>query len=141
VQLKRPKLPFISNLTGKLIDADVVTTSGYWVNHLRHTVQFSTGLAALRTAYPHCVLLEAGPGTTLSTLAGACISDGSECVAVPSMRHPKDRISDDVALFSALGRVWAAGVPVDWNVLHHNRTPRRVALPTYPFEQKDYWIE
>ena len=32
-------------------------------------------------------------------------------------------------------------VEIDWPGLHRPTTPRRVALPTYPFERQRYWIE
>ncbi|MFF0487657.1 ACP S-malonyltransferase [Nocardia sp. NPDC004068] len=35
---------------------------------------------------------------------------------------------------------WIAGGDVDWALLHRNRSPRRVGLPTYPFAPDRYWI-
>jgi len=32
-------------------------------------------------------------------------------------------------------------VDIKWPALHHGAARRRVALPTYPFERKRYWIE
>ncbi|MEY7973952.1 amino acid adenylation domain-containing protein, partial [Saccharomonospora xinjiangensis] len=44
----------------------------------------------------------------------------------------------------ALGALWAAGATVDWSRLagpgEGARAPRRIALPTYPFARKRYWI-
>lgn len=37
-----------------------------------------------------------------------------------------------------LAKIWAKGVPVDWRLLHQGHHPRRVSLPTYPFEQQHY---
>ena len=34
-----------------------------------------------------------------------------------------------------------AGVDVAWDALYEGETRRRVALPTYPFERRRYWIE
>jgi amino acid adenylation domain-containing protein/FkbM family methyltransferase len=39
-----------------------------------------------------------------------------------------------------LGRLWVAGVRLDWPALWRGRR-RRVPLPTYPFERRRYWIE
>ena len=44
------------------------TDPGYWVEHLRHTVRFADCIATL-AADPDRVLLEVGPGKTLSSLA------------------------------------------------------------------------
>jgi len=141
IQLKSPTIPFISNLTGELATAEMVTTTDYWVRHLRQTVQFSSGLIALHTLHPDCLLLEMGPGTTLTGLARQHRIERREPVAIPCMRHAKDPGSDVVALLSALGRLWTAGFPVDWSLLHRGQTRRRVPLPTYPFQGKNYWID
>ena len=35
---------------------------------------------------------------------------------------------------------WVQGAEVPWQTLHEGTTPRRVALPTYPFSQERYWV-
>ncbi|MEV8104674.1 MULTISPECIES: beta-ketoacyl synthase N-terminal-like domain-containing protein [unclassified Streptomyces] len=41
----------------------------------------------------------------------------------------------------AAGRLWLSGAAVDWGALHRGRRPRRVALPTYPFERRLFTVE
>ncbi|AUX43601.1 uncharacterized protein SOCE26_050510 [Sorangium cellulosum] len=41
---------------------------------------------------------------------------------------------------SKLARLWVEGVPIDWSLLYAGATPRRIPLPTYPFERRRYWI-
>ena len=36
----------------------------------------------------------------------------------------------------AVARAYVAGAPMDWSALHRQRKPRRVPLPTYPFERE-----
>ncbi len=38
-----------------------------------------------------------------------------------------------------VARLWTAGVPLDWGLLHPGRPPRRLPLPTYPFEERRLW--
>ena len=45
------------------------------------------------------------------------------------------------SVLDAAGRLWVAGVELDWTNLHAGAEPRRVPLPTYPFERKRYWVE
>ncbi|HEX9924567.1 MAG TPA: SDR family NAD(P)-dependent oxidoreductase, partial [Anaerolineae bacterium] len=39
-----------------------------------------------------------------------------------------------------LAQLWVAGVDIEWDLLYPNHKPRRISLPTYPFEKKRYWI-
>ena len=39
-----------------------------------------------------------------------------------------------------LALYWAKGVRIAWLPLHLGRTPRRIALPTYPFERARHWL-
>ncbi len=141
-----PKIPFISNVTGKWITATEATDPRYWARHLRQTVRFSDGIRELLNE-PARVLLEVGPGQTLTTLARMCRlekKDKREETApaiISSTRHPQEPQSDDVVLLNALGQLWLAGVKVDWAGFYSRERRRRVPLPTYPFERKRYWVE
>jgi amino acid adenylation domain-containing protein len=44
------------------------------------------------------------------------------------------------ALLEAVATLWMSGVDVDWRALHAGQAPRRVRLPTYPFERTRHWI-
>jgi thioesterase domain-containing protein/acyl carrier protein len=44
-------------------------------------------------------------------------------------------------LLTSLGRLWLAGVRVDWPAFTAHEDRRRIPLPTYPFERRRYWIE
>nr|AGS77290.1 polyketide synthase [Myxococcus fulvus] len=43
------------------------------------------------------------------------------------------------ARFDKVARLWAAGLEVDWGFLYEGTTPRRLSLPTYPFERERHW--
>ena len=42
--------------------------------------------------------------------------------------------------FDKLGQLWVSGVDIDWKLMVEERTPKRIALPTYPFARERYWI-
>jgi 3-oxoacyl-(acyl-carrier-protein) synthase/SAM-dependent methyltransferase len=44
-------------------------------------------------------------------------------------------------LLKTLGRIWCSGAQVHWARLWRDRSVRRIALPTYPFEPQRFWIE
>jgi acyl transferase domain-containing protein len=42
---------------------------------------------------------------------------------------------------SAVGKLWLAGVEIEWSGFYAHERRQRIPLPTYPFERKRYWIE
>ncbi|MFE2228298.1 type I polyketide synthase [Streptomyces kronopolitis] len=44
------------------------------------------------------------------------------------------------AVLAAAGRLWQAGVPVNWRAMARGTSRRRVPLPTYPFERRHHAI-
>ncbi len=147
VKLTAPQIPFVSNLTGTWITAAQATDPGYWAGHLRQPVRFAAGVAEL-LGDPRRILLEVGPGRTLTTLA-ARHPERKEQVVVASLGHPHDGIGDQTgdqagdqaALLSALGRLWLSGLRLDWTGFQGDERRRRMPLPTYPFERQRYWID
>jgi amino acid adenylation domain-containing protein len=136
VRFGEPSIPWVSNVTGTWITAAEAADPEYWVRHLRGTVRFADGLAAL-LAEPGRVLLEVGPGNALATLA----REAGAPAALASLPHPSDRRPDLAFLLTTLGRLWLAGAAVDWEAFHAGERRRRIPLPTYPFERRRYWIE
>lgn len=140
VQLHAPSLPYVSNLTGTWISAEEACSPAYYARHLRNTVQFESGLRTL-AANPALHFLEVGPGGALASLARMSLGkDGAKRVLASLGRADENR-PDVPAMLEAAGRLWLAGVPIDWRGLHGDTSPRRVALPTYPFERKRFWVE
>jgi len=152
VSPQTPKLPFVSTLTGTWITDEQAVDPSYWARHLRGTVRFADGAAELMQD-PSRVLLEVGPGNTLTSLGTRIArqlasgresgreSDGSRPVCVQSMRHPRKDLSDRECLLDGLGQLWLAGVPIDWAAVHAGVGRRRVPLPTYPFQRQRFWVE
>ncbi|ARN20325.1 type I polyketide synthase [Piscinibacter gummiphilus] len=133
-----PSIPFVSNVTGRWITATEAADPRYWSRHLRGTVRFADGLSELLRE-PGRVFLEVGPGESLTQLTRRHPAAGA-AVVVSSQPHPRqaDTAADHLPL--AAGRLWAAGVALDWDTLAHGEARRRVPLPSYPFERQSYWI-
>ncbi len=140
ISLCPPAIPFISNLTGTWITAEQATDPNYWARHLRQTVRFADGIGLLLED-PSRILLEVGPGNTLSTLTQQHPHCSRQRIVLSSLRHPHDSQSDLAFLLGTLGRLWLAGVKIDWANFHAHERRRRLPLPTYPFERQRYWIE
>jgi acyl transferase domain-containing protein/thioesterase domain-containing protein/acyl carrier protein len=136
IRLSPPTIPFVSNRTGTWIRDEEATDPEYWVQHLRGTVRFAEGVGAL-FENPAAVLLEVGPGKTLSSLARM---NAPGRAAHASMRHPDEQASDAAFLLDVLGRLWTEGIPVDWQEFYGGEQRLRVPLPSYAFQRQEYWI-
>ena len=140
ITLKPPQIPYLSNVTGTWITAAEATDPGYWAAHLRQTVRFAEGVYELLKE-PDRILLEVGPGQTLSTLAKQFPGGTAEQVVLASLHKPRDQQGDVPFLLNTLGQLWLAGVSIAWPGFYAHERRLRVPLPTYPFERQRYWIE
>lgn len=140
VELSPPRIPYVSNVTGTWITAEEATDPSYWAKHLRHTVRFANGVQKLVQELKP-ILLEVGPGQTLSTLAGRHSVNASNHPALSSLRHPRGQQSDIRFILNTLNRLWLSGAAVDWTGFYAHERRRRIPLPTYPFERQRYWVE
>ncbi len=140
VRLAAPRIPYLSNLTGGWIEPAQATDPRYWARHLRETVRFGDAVGELLGDRSR-VLLEVGPGRSLGTLVRRHPEAAPERVVIASLSHPREAAASADALGGALGRLWLAGVKIDWAGVHAHERRRRVRLPTYPFERQRYWLD
>ncbi|ASI68651.1 polyketide synthase [Diaphorobacter nitroreducens] len=139
IVLSPPRIPFVSNLTGRWITSEEACSADYWVQHLRGTVRFSDGLGELLSK-PDRMLLEVGPGDGLSGLARRHPLAGARRAVLASQCHPRESASSVQQPLRCLAQLWAHGVVIDAGMASDHGTLRRVPLPGYPFEHQSYWV-
>ena len=137
IELSAPNIPYLSNVSGTWVRAEEAIDPGYWARHLRQTVRFSHSLTELFRE-PNRILIEAGPGNALSSLARQQL--GPTVKAFQSLPHPREKNAGLHCALQTLGQAWVEGVDIDWPKLHPSGSARRVSLPTYPFEHQRFWI-
>ncbi|MBK7622427.1 MAG: SDR family NAD(P)-dependent oxidoreductase [Kineosporiaceae bacterium] len=137
VRLSPPRIPFVSNVTGRQITDEEAVDPRYWRRQLRSTVHFADGVATLAEDET-TLFVEVGPGDAMTRLVRQC-REGAGVATVTTMRHRLQSRGDDEVFAEALGALWCHGVEVAW--LTRTGAARRVALPTYPFERQRYWAE
>ncbi len=140
VTLNAPSIAYLSNVTGNWITAAEATDPAYWAQHIRQTVLFNHGVGEL-FKNPENLLLEVGPGNTLTVLARHHPQRGAAQLVLSSLRRADEQEPDEAFMLTTLGRLWLANVKVDWTKLSSGERRRRVPLPTYPFERKRYWVD
>jgi acyl transferase domain-containing protein/acyl carrier protein len=140
LELRAPSIPFLSNVTGAWISGIQTTDATYWSRHVRQTVRFADGLAELLKDSER-ILLEVGPGQTLSSLAKQHGQQLGNQVVISSLPRPRDPQTDTEFLLTSVARFWLAGGHIDWQGFHAGERRRRIPLPTYPFERQRYYLE
>jgi acyl transferase domain-containing protein len=140
IKLSIPRLPIISTVSGTWLTDTEATSPMYWVNHLKNTVRFAD---AMDTAFEleDYVLLEVGPGQTLTTLARQQ-AVGKIIAAFPSLTIPKEEQENEyTTVLNALGELWIRGINPDWKAFYTDQQRQKIDLPSYVFDRKLCWIE
>jgi len=140
VRLSAPRIPFVSTVTAGWITAEQATDPAYWSRHLRETVRYGKAASVL-LADSGRIFIEVGPRTTLTTLTRRQVKDILAKPLVSSLGDQAGNGAEWTALLSAVGQLWANGVPFDWKAFREGERRRRLVLPTYPFERKRFWID
>ncbi|MEU2058628.1 type I polyketide synthase, partial [Streptomyces bungoensis] len=139
LQYAEPALAIVSTVTGATT-AEELRSPGYWVRHVRQTVRFAEGVRSL-AARGVTRYLELGPDSTLTALAQTCpeavANTGGGDAALFTATLRKD-VGEPAAAMTALARLHAHGASVDWQAVLPGG--RRVALPTYAFQHRRYWL-
>ncbi len=143
IRLHPPQIPYLSNVTGDWITKEEAVNPYYWAKHTTSTSRFSEALDKV-WQIEDCIMLEAGPGNTLSVLAmqnpGRLRNQNP--VSISSLRPGYDNQSDLSFLLTNIGKLWLNGESIKWENLYEEASlPKRIPLPTYPFQEKNYWLK
>lgn len=132
-------LPWISTYTGTWIDQEHRPDGSYWAGQLRRTVRFAQAIeTALKSGAT--IFLEVGPGQALTQLTRQQTSKPAGLVTLTTLGPNDGNPADLSAMLHSLGRLWMNGIEPDWIKFYSKEDRKRLALPTYPFERKSYWI-
>ncbi|MFD0344432.1 type I polyketide synthase [Streptomyces sp. NPDC127117] len=150
-----PRLALITAVQGRAATDEELCTPEFWVDHVRRPVRFADSVAYLGDrGAAHYV--ELGPDGVLTGLVRDCLAPpgpdpadpdtgeaesgkrGPAPLVLPTLRRTRPEAD---ALLDTLAALHAHGAPVDWEAAFAGRGGRRVALPTYPFQRRRYWLE
>jgi amino acid adenylation domain-containing protein len=141
VRLNKPSIPFVSTATSKWITDEEATNPEYWVHHVRATVRFAEGIQTLWNEKPQRVLLECGPRNTATMLAKQQAKEPAKQIAIASLSDNAENYAEWEQMLFAVGQLWMSGAEIDWKNFYALEKRKKVALPTYPFEKKRYWLD
>ncbi len=135
ISFSAPRLKLVSNVSGGIVSQEVAD-AGYWRRHIRQPVNFSAGMQALHQAGTE-IFLEVGPAPVLLGMGRQCIDDRS-LTWLASQRRGGDGREQ---ILKSLAALYTRGVSVDWEGFRGGVRPRRLPLPTYPFQRQRFWVD
>ncbi|KFF15392.1 type I polyketide synthase [Chryseobacterium sp. JM1] len=132
INLSKPQIPYISNLTGKLISESEAMSPTYWKEQMLNTVLFEKGIENIMNDGKEKVFIEIG----ISTLTNS-IKRNASCKnnTVIQLLGKSNEDSEQRFVNQALGELWQTGVEVDWTKYYENKSGRKIPVPTYAFEK------
>ena len=135
----RSSIPIVSTVTGAWATDEQLADPDYWATHLRQTVRFSDAAGVLLDQ-PDMILLEVGPGQTLTSLARQHPQQRRTGSSSRRSAIRASRSSDEETMLRALGQIWAAG-GTSTGPPSTAAGGRWWPCPTYPFDHERYWID
>lgn len=145
VDLRAPQSTIVSTVTGEVLTAHEATDPMYWSDQILRPVRFGDAIA--RAGQSVGIVVELGPGTTLSTLTTAVL--GPEVATVtPCPRPRQDAARTGTAakaaraegLLPALADLWSRGGDVNWAAVDP-QVPPLEAFPAAPYLKSPFWID
>lgn len=133
---KSPQIPYISNITGRIMEKNDVCSPEYWCRHIRLAVMFES---SVRTLHHHgCDLfLEIGPSPVLSGMARSILPK-DDALFAPSLKRG---INDLQSILDGIGILYTQGVAINWKAFYPPGHATVLSIPTYPFQRKRYWYK
>lgn len=136
VVLKPPALPVVSACTGRAVDPHNGRDPRFWAARPPDAGRLSDAVHTLTDLVAGALVVEIGPGRSLSDLLRPHIRDAGLYDVLPMV--PATGLAP---FLTQLGRLWSAGVGVELGRANGADDFRRVPLPTYPFDRRRYWID
>ena len=141
IKFEPPRIPVISPLLSEVIAKGGTFGPAYLKRHCRETVNFVGGIEASkhsRVVTDGSLWLEIGSHPLCSAMVKATLGPSTRTTS--SLRRNED---DWKIIASSLCLLHAAGLDVDWSEYHRHfdSAHKLLRLPTYCWDNKNYWIE
>jgi natural product biosynthesis luciferase-like monooxygenase protein len=135
VTFSPPTRTIAANVTGALDVSHEMVHPEYWLRQILSPVRLRACVLAVAAAGAR-VFLEIGPRPVLTKL-GPKIVPNSGLTWLPVLQGHHE---DGTTLLHSVAELYAAGIELDWDALHRHRGGRKLALPTYPFQRRRFWL-
>jgi len=134
VQFQSPRIAFVSSLTGQLLSNGDVPGAAHWRRQIGEFTLIEKGTETLAEA-GYNLFLAVGP--SFGPLANRRFhSSTGTTVSLPSLERDHGVWG---SLLASLATLYVRGTNVDWHAFDGPYQPRKLPLPTYPFERERCW--
>jgi acyl transferase domain-containing protein/acyl carrier protein/SAM-dependent methyltransferase/NAD(P)-dependent dehydrogenase (short-subunit alcohol dehydrogenase family) len=131
-----PSIPIYSTVTGKQATNEDFDPN-YWGRNIRQPVRFAAAVEAMLDAGIDS-FVELSPHPVLSSMIAQCAQAiNKNAQQLPSLRRG---VPDCQQMLRSLGTLFVSGLEVDWQSVYPGRG-QVVALPSYPWQRKRYWLD
>jgi acyl transferase domain-containing protein len=141
INLRVPKIPIASTLTGSWLTDSEATGPAYWASHMREAVRFVEAAEVLTNSADPYIFLECGPGHSLASSVKSLLDRTQHNRVLCAQRGANDEEEDMDATTRTIGGLWAAGRSINWNHFYEGCVPGRVPLPGYPLERQRFALD
>jgi acyl transferase domain-containing protein len=143
VELSMPTVEVFSAAAGRMLTEAEATDPGFWARQVAQPLQFSAALSAVVADPARLVLLEVGPGRTLTALARQqpAVRDGRHQVLPTLPAGRTDPPENWRSVLEAAAGLWTEGLTPDWAAVENLSALGRVPVPGYPYQRQRYWVE
>nr|UYH37522.1 type I polyketide synthase [Myxococcaceae bacterium MCy9487] len=133
LRLSPPALPLRIGRQREWLSAESATLPGTWARPWGEPRPSEGEFQTLLQEHKGLILC-------LGPLGDDALMEGMARLVAPSS-HGEDARFDGASLLKCVGRLHELGVPLDAKALYPGEAPRRLPLPTYPFERQRHWVE
>ena len=141
VTFRNATIPVISPMLRNVVTGEDVFGPEYLARHARATVDFLGGISVAKAeglVDQNMIWIEIGPAPICSAFIKSSL--GTDTVTVPSLRKKEDPWRTTSSGLSVMHR---KGFNIDWDEVHceYESSHMVLPLPSYTFENKNYWLE
>ncbi|HEY8980699.1 MAG TPA: beta-ketoacyl synthase N-terminal-like domain-containing protein, partial [Streptomyces sp.] len=127
------EIPWFSTVDGDWLDG-TEADGEYWYRNLRQPVGFRQAVERL-VEEGYTSFIEVSPHPVLAMSVEDTVG---RPVALGTLRRDEGGLD---RFWTSVAEAWVRGLPVDWSRAFEGAPGRTVALPTYPFQRRSYWID
>jgi iron transport multicopper oxidase len=134
------RVPLLSTLLGTTVQVGCEIDRSYFTRHAREPVQLMKAISSAREdgmITAESTFLELGPHPVCLNMIRPTLDSSNRCIS--SLYRSEDCIT---TISRSLAELNEQGFSIDWTEYYNGfgSPPRLLALPSYAFDEKNYWI-